>query len=376
LKSFEATNDGGYIFGGGTNNSPILGRQGFIQKCDKTGNVEWYKNYGDTLQDFFNCVHPTSDGGFIAAGATNSSGNGAIRKDYYQDAYAVKTDAQGNIKWQKTFGKIYNDAFLNILETPDHGYVAVGQIFDYSANTGYENRVYVVKMNQNGDSLWTQELFKGYFYSIGVSVAFGPNGEIAIAGDVVKSTYAMDQDTDYITFSYLSSDGKILIPGKIYSNFGILPKAYFATTYNYEKIIAKPDGFIFVANTTAPQNSVIIFKIDFSGNVLWHQRYSGKASASFNDAANNSTGGLLISGFTSDPVGNNYGWLLNTDPVANKIWEASFSIGGYTGWAARAVLIGNNYSLGVNLISPQVRHANFFGFLTIDQNGKIIENSK
>ena len=84
LKSFEPTSDGGFIFAGYTNGSNANAEQGFIQKCTKNGKVTWLKYYGDTLEDVFNAVHTTSDGGFIAAGSTSSFGKGVSRKDYFR----------------------------------------------------------------------------------------------------------------------------------------------------------------------------------------------------------------------------------------------------------------------------------------------------
>src|ERR1039458_782992 len=61
LRSFEGTSDGGYLFGGYTSTSPSGGELGFIQKCDRTGKVEWYQTYGFLLTNKFNVVHATSE---------------------------------------------------------------------------------------------------------------------------------------------------------------------------------------------------------------------------------------------------------------------------------------------------------------------------
>src|ERR1017187_6551491 len=171
LSTFVPTPDGGYVFGGYTINSNGLEQQGFIQKCNQKGGLEWYQTYGGPKLDLFWVVRPTTDGGYIAAGATTSYGSGANLNYNLQNAYLVKTDSRGNVLWQKTFGGNNGDLFYDVNETSDKGFVAVG-----SAG----GQFYMVKTNQNGDSLWTRSLFKGYSRSYGASVAIGPNGNIAV----------------------------------------------------------------------------------------------------------------------------------------------------------------------------------------------------
>jgi len=375
LKSFEGTQDGGYVFGGYTNTSAIHPSKGFIQKCDKDGNIEWYKYYGGSFQNQFNVVHATSDGGYIAAGSTNSFGNGIVRQDFYKDAYLVKTDANGDIKWQKPYGNVKDDGFYDVAETPDHGFVAVGILNDPI----YNNCTYVVKTDQKLDTLWTRVLYKGFYKSLGTSVAVQPNGNIGIAGYVVKSDFAIDQDTDYSAFILLSADGKDLdyqnaaSPYPEYKNWGSVINV-FDFYVRTEKIIYRPDGFIFAVNLYPAPFSVMLFKVGFTGNVIWHHPYFGLGGAFLNDAVNNAEGGLLISGGTTDARGNSYCWLLNTDPNGNKLWETNVSTGINTSVAAGAAPSVNSSGVGVFLITPQAKHANFFGFLNVDQNGKIIEN--
>jgi len=379
LFSFEATPDGGYMFGGATNNSPSDAGQGFIQKTDKNGNVVWYKNYGGPLEDLFMEVHATSDGGFIGVGATNSYGHGATRQDYYWDAYMVKTDANGDTLWQKTFGGIYADQFFDVAETPDKGFVAVGFIDD----PAYGDCVYIVKTDQNGNKLWTREYYQGFFSALGASVAVGANGDIAVAGYIVKSTLATDQGIDYPSFILLSPTGVPLdksgitsaLPFPEYKSWGGLVPAY-ANSFRAEKIISQPDGYIFAVNLSAPQNSLMLFKVDITGNILWNQQFKGLSTASMNDAVNNPQGGLLISGVTVDESGKNHGWMLNTDPNGNRLWETDIPVQGFNAFAAGVIPVGSSYAMGVNLSSTHLNIANFFGFLTTDQNGNILGNGK
>jgi len=352
LASFEGTADGGYIFGGNTIGSISEPDQGFIQKCDKSGNVEWYQTYGGQLHDDFYAVHPTSDGGFIAAGGAANL------------PYVVKANANGTEAWHQTFVGMDGDWFYDIKETPDHGFVAVGFII-----SGTE-RAFVVKMDANGNTLWTQPLFAGYSGSYAGSVAIGPNGEIAIAATAPKSTKTTDQGTYYAAFAYLSASGKVMVSNDVFNSLGVIGNG------TYGKLISTINGFFYVVNHETVQDSVLIFKIDFTGKVLWHYPFYASGGVAYDNAIGTQDGGLLVCGNAFDISGNYSCWLLNTDSSGKKRWDCEVPAKGYYAFAAGVVQTGNTFGMGVDLSTPSKNRQSFFGFMTIDQNGKIIENGK
>ena len=69
-----------------------------IIKTDSDGNVQWNKTYGgagkfSNSESYSGII--TIDGGYLLAGDTGHSGN----------AWLVKTDSQGNMMWNKTYGE-------------------------------------------------------------------------------------------------------------------------------------------------------------------------------------------------------------------------------------------------------------------------------
>lgn len=275
LRMFEQTMDKGFVFGGFIGTSSGSCAQGFIQKTDQNGRVEWYNTYGGAYNDRFYAVHQTSDGGYIAAGYTSSEGAGITNGDYYSDAYLVRTDPGGKVLWEKpysAFGGPYDDIFFEVAETPGHEFVAVG----YTALTGGGNELFVEKVDKNGHKLWSRTLLNVTWRSLGVSVAFGPKGEIAVACYSVVSGNADDQGKYYPVFIYLDASGQVLVPGVIYKNLGAENVEYYHnSTRKFGFIISRPDGFIIASNIGTKFNSayisgpyVIMFKIDFSGKIL------------------------------------------------------------------------------------------------------------
>ncbi|MFZ8835396.1 MAG: hypothetical protein ACO2O5_14565, partial [Candidatus Caldipriscus sp.] len=73
--------------------------------------VRFARTYGGTSLDEAHSVQQTSDGGYIVAGRTD----GGI--------LLIKTDANGNIQWAKTYGIGFA---TSVQQTSDGGYIVAG----------------------------------------------------------------------------------------------------------------------------------------------------------------------------------------------------------------------------------------------------------
>jgi hypothetical protein len=147
--SAQQTSDGGYI---------IAGRYPDLVKMDTNGNILWTKNIGVFPENQPRYVQQTSDGGYIIAGNT-------WKGNLNFDILLVKTDANGNNVWVKTFGGNLSDFATSVQQTSDGGYVLVGTINqDYSS--GEVSNLVVIKTDSNGNSLWTKTFEGGWGNSI------------------------------------------------------------------------------------------------------------------------------------------------------------------------------------------------------------------
>jgi uncharacterized protein YuzE len=145
--SFQQTSDGGYIVAGHTNSFGAGNFDIFLIKTDANGNLQWAKTYGGTGDDLAYSVQQTSDGGYIMAGRTGSFGAGG------GDIILIKTDANGNIIWAKTYGGTSGDEAYSVQQTSDGGYIVAGRTGSFGAGGG---DIILIKTDANGNIIWAK----------------------------------------------------------------------------------------------------------------------------------------------------------------------------------------------------------------------------
>jgi hypothetical protein len=173
--SVQQTSDGGYIIVGNTDSFGAGGLDVYLIKTDASSDTLWTRTYGGPGDDLGVSVQQTSDGGYIIAGSTFSFGAGE------SDFYLVKTDASGETLWTKTYGGTAHDAAFSVQQTSDDGYIIVGQTFSFGAGFLQQDDVYLIKTDANGDTLWTRT-YGGIGSDSGASVQQISDGGYIIAG--------------------------------------------------------------------------------------------------------------------------------------------------------------------------------------------------
>jgi hypothetical protein len=131
-RSVIQTSDGGYVVAGNdsSNNGDVTGNHGsydcWIVKLNSSGNIQWQKSLGGTNHDGAFSIKQTSDGGYIAAGYSRSNDGDVTGNHGGGDFWVVKLSSNGNIEWQKSLGGTSDEGVSSIKPTSDGGYIVAG----------------------------------------------------------------------------------------------------------------------------------------------------------------------------------------------------------------------------------------------------------
>jgi len=146
-RSLELTSDGGYIIAGFTMSFGAAFIDAYVVRTDADGNELWYRLFGGAGQDMGFCVRETRDEGYAVGISTDSFGAGIL------DMYLVRTDSNGDSLWTRTYGGSLVDQCNSVQETMDGGFILGGSTNSFGAG-GFD--IYFVKTDADGDTLWTR----------------------------------------------------------------------------------------------------------------------------------------------------------------------------------------------------------------------------
>ena len=145
LNALVATEDGGFLLGGNSSSDAgfeksedgHMSEDYWVVRVDADGNKLWDKIYGGDGQDWFFDMVATEDGGFLLGGGSDS-GKSFERSELSRGAYdywLVRIDAQGRQLWDKAYGSWRDEELASIAAAADGDFVLGG--YSYS-NSGPE----------------------------------------------------------------------------------------------------------------------------------------------------------------------------------------------------------------------------------------------
>lgn len=118
----------------------------YLAKYSADGTLlSWEKTFGSQGGDEGFSIQETAGDGVVAVG------RGSMIENHLFEVYMVKTDADGNLQWWKSFGGFGNDVGRSLQKTSDGGYIIAGYTESKGAG-GYD--VYLIKTDKNGNSQW------------------------------------------------------------------------------------------------------------------------------------------------------------------------------------------------------------------------------
>jgi hypothetical protein len=296
--SVQQTTDGGYVVAGWYD-SRTAGREVYVIRTDTCGDTLWTRTYGGLWNDGGYSVQQTADGGYVVAGYTESFGAGQ------GDVYLIRTDANGDALWTRTFGGIHPDVGYSVLQTADSGYIVGGCTAPSVQN--YSD-VYLVKVDANGGTLW----------------------ERAYGGEDEDVGYCVQQTTDggYVVAGYTNSFGGsywhdvYLVRTNAHGDT-LWTRTFGGTSFDqgYSVQQTTDGGYITVGGTSSfgvGGTAAYLIKTDADGDTLWTRTYGGDDDDVGYAVQQTSDGGFIIAGVTeSYGAGSADVYLIKTDSLGN-----------------------------------------------------------
>lgn len=125
VQEIHQTSDGGFILIAdlgilGTGNADT--RDAWVAKLDTNGNIQWQKTYGGALGDWPSDIHQTEDGGYIFIGGTRS-----ISQNNF-DPWVVRLDSTGSIVWEKIYSAGGYAVADDLVEIDENNFLIAGRI--------------------------------------------------------------------------------------------------------------------------------------------------------------------------------------------------------------------------------------------------------
>ena len=158
----EKTADNGFIIVGSSDSDDVdisdnKGSYDFwVLKISSSGTLLWEKSFGGTEIDEARAITSTTDGNFIIVGDTRSSDVNVSNNNGAADLWMLKISPEGNLLWEKTIGATGFDVARSVSKSQDNGFIISGS--SRSSDGGYTNQgqndAWVLKTDANGNILW------------------------------------------------------------------------------------------------------------------------------------------------------------------------------------------------------------------------------
>lgn len=244
------TTDGGYVITGSTKS---FGYEGiWLLKTDPSGDTVWTRTYGSSNDDVGHCVKETNDGGYIVTGEHWFWDYVSMeRKTAPKSAlYLLKTDSVGDTLWTRAYGGIWWDYGYSLTQASDNGYLIVGQ----TSSLGLYH-LWVLKIDSKGDTLWTQT-YGGFKIDEGRCIQETAGGYI-----ITGWTNASNGEGGDLWLLKINSDGDTLWTQTYGGSYG--DKGYWAEpTHDGGFILA---GY---TESSEGQKDIWLLKTDAKGDTL------------------------------------------------------------------------------------------------------------
>ncbi|QQS30705.1 MAG: T9SS type A sorting domain-containing protein [Sphingobacteriales bacterium] len=283
-----------------------------LLKMNNLGDTLWSKTY--SLGSYNNgpaCITVTQDGGFIIGGFSDNFPENSS----HAQAWIIKTDAEGNIEWSKTYGFDNASEIVRvIIQNSDGTYIVAAQRSHSGTST-----LWVFKIDSQGNMLWNRILGNGY-WTVGIAMLPAQNGYI-IAG--LEQPYIWNVGNAFVLKIDTTGTQQWV---KYYGDGGM---------DEFSDMIRLPDDNLIAIGSNSfisggsYHSDAWLMKLDAEGDSIWSHSYALNGTIPINDyvwgVSQTSEGGFMMAGFTSvfnadSTTLTQTAWVVRTDSLGNSCY--------------------------------------------------------
>ncbi len=282
----------------------------WLAKVNKNGMLIWEKRHGKKGEEAANAVIETQDGGLVAVG---------YQANFWLETtqlWLIKTDASGNLLWEKNYQMgLTDNRGMDIILTKDGGFAITGAT---TPNGKLLADVWLLKTDASGNLQWQQN-FDGGSRDEGYALVETANGDFVIGGLTTSPLSGMDA----VCLIRANARGQHIWDKNFHT---------FHSSAAMD-LVATPDkGFALAGwgQNTEKYFDVLLLKTDADGQLQWQKNYGGSAGESAYSLLAHPNGNYTVAGYTaSKGAGGMDIWLLeiekNGQLLSDKVYGSSLT---------------------------------------------------
>jgi hypothetical protein len=286
-------------------------------------------------------------------GAQNDESNSIVEKDEFLyllgysnsfddpngDHYLLKTDLEGNVIWEKTYGSSSLEIGFKIVKSLDGNLFLLGVT---ERRGGGDRDIHLLKVNTEGTLLW-EKVIGGPQQEIPATLIETSNSEILIAA----TTESLGNGARDMYLIWLDQQGTVL-KERTYGQSGVDGGTDILEIENGNLMF-----FGYTSSYGAVSRDFYLLKLTANGDSIWGKRYGGDDYEETHQLLQTADGNFLLHGHTTltDPNHNMYSILV--DSAGKVIWDREFGGDQHDGGmsaiinsAGNFVLLGRSMSFG------------------------------
>ncbi len=315
------TSDGGQIWVGKTNSKGAGKTDGWIYKTDQRGTVVWERTIGGIEDDVLQDIVPTDDGGFLLSGSTNSKGNGSF------DVWLLKVNIQGVLQWHRTHGTKNSEQGGRIVQNSNGEYLMAAtrqygnQVMTQTEETYVvKHFIWLLKFDKQGNLLLDERVPVNEHLAITDLHQTQEGGYILSAISNTKGTANAENAL------ILKTDAQGMVAWKRWiGNAAVSDMIHSILPMNNNTYILA--GHASNKHNPADVNGWVLM-LDGMGNIIWQKLYGtiGHGLEAFHKIERTRDHHLLLSGQSyQDGIMGNQEWIVKTNYNGDILWQNDLS---------------------------------------------------